>query len=80
MFSSNRNLLVIINNGSLDEASIRQQAACLQRMLYAENADTRFCQAHELVNRNRITSRPHKILREARYRQLRPFRFLINKN
>lgn len=80
MFSSNRNLLVIINNGSLDEASIREQAAVLNRILYTANADLQFCRAHELVNRNHITSRPHKILREARYQQLRPFRFLINKN
>ncbi|MFM2138999.1 MAG: hypothetical protein RJA57_1306 [Bacteroidota bacterium] len=39
-----------------------------------------FCQAHELVNRNRITRDPRRILKETRFFRLRPFRFLLNKN
>lgn len=39
-----------------------------------------FCQAHELVDRNRITSKKNKIWKESRFYSLRPFRFLINKN
>ena len=36
--------------------------------------------ATELVDRNRITSSPKKILREAKHFRLRAFRFFINKN
>ena len=39
-----------------------------------------FCNAHELVNRNRITSRRNKILAAVERKQLKPFRFLLNKN
>ena len=39
-----------------------------------------FCKAHELVNRNRITSNKNKILNATRFEVLKPFRFLINKN
>jgi len=46
---------------------------------HADNV-TGFCQAHELVNRNRITSNRTKILEAAQEPRLKPFRFLINKN
>jgi hypothetical protein len=39
-----------------------------------------FCRAHELVDRNRITAKAGKILKETQYEELREFRFLINKN
>ncbi|GAB3414313.1 hypothetical protein [Niabella aquatica] len=39
-----------------------------------------FCNAHELVNRNHITSKRNKILAAVQKEQLKPFRFLINKN
>jgi hypothetical protein len=39
-----------------------------------------FCNAHELVNRNRITSKRSKILAAVQKEQLKPFRFLLNKN
>jgi predicted RNA binding protein with dsRBD fold (UPF0201 family) len=39
-----------------------------------------FCTAHELLNRNHITSKAQKILRESKRNALRSFRFLLNKN
>jgi hypothetical protein len=39
-----------------------------------------FCTAHELVARNRITSRKKRILKAAAAFELKPFYFLINKN
>ena len=39
-----------------------------------------FCLVHELVNRNKVTSKKRLILKETRRYTLRPFRFLINKN
>jgi hypothetical protein len=39
-----------------------------------------FCIAHELVNKFKITSKHHKILRETKFRRLRAFRFLLCKN
>jgi hypothetical protein len=36
--------------------------------------------AYQLVDRNRITSSPSKVLQEVQRDTLRPFRFLIGKN
>lgn len=80
MSKSSRNLLVIFHHGSLDEQSIRQQAAALQSILHLLRSPENFCAAHELVNRNRITRRKKTILKETKHARLRPFRFLINLN
>jgi hypothetical protein len=39
-----------------------------------------FCQAHELVMRNSITTKKKRILRAVEHETLKPFYFLINKN
>jgi hypothetical protein len=80
MLGTNRNLLVIFNTGLLDEKALEQEVKCLNKILLHSKSPEQFCIAHELVDRNRITSKKKKILRESRYFQLRPFRFLINKN
>ena len=52
----------------------------LRNVIAAVDNEAAFCIAHELVDRNRITSKPSKILKESRQDELREFRFLINKN
>ncbi len=52
----------------------------LHRLIQSIESPEEFCKAHELVDRNRITAKPKRILRESRRYLLRPFRFLINKN
>jgi hypothetical protein len=64
----------------MSERAIEQQVENINCILFMAESTEKFCTAHELVNRNRITSRPDKILKETRYPRLRPFRFLINKN
>lgn len=76
MKNKGRNLLVLFNNKLIS----KQEADCLQRILLFTESSEQFCIANELVDRNRITSKPHKILNAIRSGQLRPFRFLINKN
>ncbi len=76
----NRNLLVFFHTGRSDEKFIKQEAECLHQILLNTESAEKFCRAHELVDRNRITSNNKKILRETRHFSLRPFRFLINKN
>ncbi len=80
MISSNRNLLVIFNSGLLDEKTIEQEVECLNQILLNTESSDQFCTAHELVDRNRITSNKKKILKETKYFRMKPFRFLINKN
>ena len=76
MISSNRDILVLQQQSAITEADLNRLHAILQQVETPE----KFCQAHELVDRNRITRRPKKILKETRFFILRPFRFLINKN
>ena len=47
--------------------------------MQVENNET-FCAAHELVARNRITSKKKRILKASAAYELKPFYFLINKN
>jgi len=74
MKNKDRNLLVLFNKKSIS----KQEADCLQTILLF--TPDQFCIAHELVDRNRITSKKRKILKESGHIQLRAFRFLINKN
>jgi hypothetical protein len=76
MKNYSRNLLVVFNNEFISE----REAECLHSILIATESPEPFCIAHELVDRNRITSRKDKLMKESRRFKLRPFRFLINKN
>ena len=80
MANSNRNLLVLFVTGKLDDRAIELEAGSLNKILADFGSSENFYNAHELVNRNRITSRKKTILRETSYRRLRPFRFLLNRN
>ncbi|MDZ4796130.1 MAG: hypothetical protein SGI83_17760 [Bacteroidota bacterium] len=80
MISTNRNLLVLFNTGFLDEKAIEQEVESLNQILLNAVSTEQFCIAHELVDRNCITSKKKKILKETRFFKLKPFRFLINKN
>jgi predicted RNA binding protein with dsRBD fold (UPF0201 family) len=76
MKNKSRNLLVLFNKKLIS----KQEADCLHAILFITESPELFCQAHELVDRNRITSKKRKILKECSRMQLRAFRFLINKN
>lgn len=76
----NRDLLVLLKSEFMSPQAIEQEVECLNDMLRSTESDDQFCIAHELVDRNRITSKPKKILRAIRFTELKQFRFLINKN
>lgn len=76
----NRDLLVLLKNEFMSQQAIDHEVECLNDILMIAESDEQFCIAHELVNRNKITSQPRKILKAIRYSELKPFRFLINKN
>lgn len=80
MLHANRDILVLLKNEILTNRDLEVEMQSLDAILKkAESAEV-FCVAHELVNRNRITSSPKKILKESRFFLMKPFRFLINKN
>ena len=57
-----------------------REVTYLHEMLLAAESKEHFCRAHELVDRNRITRKPPRILKAIRFSQLKPFRFLLNRN
>ncbi|MGK2860323.1 MAG: hypothetical protein ACSLE0_00185 [Chitinophagaceae bacterium] len=76
----NRDLLVLLKSEFMSKQAIEQEVECLNDMLRCTESDEQFCMAHELVNRNHITSNYKKILNAIRFSELKKFRFLINKN
>jgi hypothetical protein len=76
MKNKGQNLLVLFNKKIIS----KREADCLHTLLLFTESTDQFCMANELVDRNRITSNKRKIVKESGRIQLRPFRFLINKN
>lgn len=64
----------------MSEQAIEKEVYWLNGILAVADTPRHFCMVNELVNRNFISTSPRKIIKEARHFQLRPFRFLINKN
>jgi hypothetical protein len=76
----NRDLLVLLKSEFMSQKAIELEVEYLNDMLRCTESDEQFCTAHELVDRNHITSNPKKLLKAIRYTELKQFRFLINKN
>jgi hypothetical protein len=76
----NRDLLVLLKSEFMSQQAIEHEVECINDMLRCTESDEQFCIAHELVDRNRITANPKKILKAIRFTELKQFRFLINKN
>lgn len=80
MIFLNRDILVTSRHAGIKERITDKEIESLDAILRTVETPESFCTAHELVNRNKITSRPSVILKETKYYRLKPFRFLINKN
>jgi len=80
MRTPNRDLLVLLKNEFASQRAIEQEVQSINHILVRAESPESFCAAHELVDRNRITSKQKRILRAIRFAELKPFRFLINKN
>ena len=76
----NRNLLMLLKNQFMSDQAIEREVECLNEILLKTESSEHFCQAHELVDRIRITSKAKRILLVIRFDKLKPFRFLICKN
>ena len=62
----NRDLLVLLKSEFMSPRAIEMEVECLNDMLRCTESDEQFCIAHELVDRNRITSKHKKILKLAK--------------
>ena len=80
MLTTNRDILVLLKNEFMTEQTMKQEVELLNELLKQVETPESFCIAHELVDRNRITSKSKMILNATRHYYLKSFRFLINKN
>jgi hypothetical protein len=74
-----RDLLVLVRTNSTQQ-SLEEAVDCLHKLLLPVECTAVFCEAHELVKRNKITQRAKAILKAIATEDLKPFHFLINKN
>lgn len=80
MKNYDRDLLVLYKADLYNEDLLQHEVECLHQILLKVERNDVFCTAHELVTRNRITSKPKLIIRAIKFFQLKPFHFLINRN
>jgi hypothetical protein len=75
-----RELVLLSKTAMMSEKALEKELISLENLfLYAES-EIAFCQTHELVTRNRITSRKGKLKIIYYNHLLKPFWFLMNKN
>jgi hypothetical protein len=75
-----RELVLLSKTALMSEKALEKELISLEQLfLYAESA-TAFCQTHELVQRNRITSKKTRLSVIFYNHLLKPFWFLVNKN
>jgi hypothetical protein len=75
-----RELVLLLKTALMSEKALEKELISLEHLfLYAES-EAAFCQTHELVLRNGITSKKAKLINVYHDHQLKPFWFLVNKN
>jgi hypothetical protein len=75
-----RELVLLSKTAQMSEKALEKELINLEHLfLYAES-ETAFCQTHELVLRNHITSKRSRLIKVYHSHQLKPFWFLMNKN
>ena len=80
MAKFNRDIIILVKDDAARDEQIEAEVKKLHEMIASvENRDV-FCNAHELVARNKITRKKFRIMDAVSTATLRPFYFLINKN
>ena len=75
-----RELVLLSKTALMSEKALEKELISLEELfLYAES-EAAFCQTHELVLRNKITSKKPKLINLYYDHNLKPFWFLVNKN
>jgi hypothetical protein len=82
MKTSNRDLLVLLKDESMDNKAIEHEVEQLNEMLFHVESTDNFCRANEIVDMNKYkVLHDQKCLVQLMYQsELKPFVFLCNKN
>lgn len=80
MAGPRRDIMVLINGETMSPRAIELAIEHLNNIIFQTETPEQFCQTHELVVRNKITSNPLKMLKLLHKAEPGAFRFLICKN
>ncbi|MCF3111069.1 hypothetical protein LL912_19940 [Niabella sp. CC-SYL272] len=75
-----RDIIFLLKEHGCTQEYIDQEVQFVHKVIACVDTDEKFCTAHELATRNRITAKKRKILKAINRPQLKAFEFLINKN
>jgi len=75
-----RELVLLAKTALMSEKALEKELISLEHLFQYAESTTAFCQTHELVLRNHITSKRSKLIAVYHDHQLKPFWFLMNKN
>ncbi|GAC1418401.1 MAG: hypothetical protein NVS1B13_12230 [Flavisolibacter sp.] len=80
MENYNRDLLVLFKTEIYSDDLLQHEVDCLHKLLLRVESNETFCIAHELVTRNKITSKEKALVKAISNPKLKAFYFLLNKN
>lgn len=75
-----RELVLLSKTALMSEKALEKELISLEQLFQYAESEPAFCKTHEIVQRNRITSKKEKLTRVFYQHQLKPFWFLVNKN
>jgi hypothetical protein len=80
MKSPNRELVLLLKMGEMNQLAIEKELVCLDELLRNTESPDKFCVTHELVDRNGITNNKTRLVKNFYKQELKPFSFFICKN
>ena len=75
-----RELVLLSKTALMSEKALEKELISLEQLFVYAESEKAFCETHQLVQRNRITSNKKRLINIFYRHQLKPFWFLVNKN
>ena len=82
MKTSNRDLLVLVKDETMNQQEIEFELDQLNSLLFRLETIDNFCVAHEIfdVRKHQLIDKRKKIVQLIHHSELKPFQFIFNKN
>ncbi len=82
MKTTNRDLLVLVKDESMDQRQIELELEKLNALLFQLETVESFCTAHEIfdIKRHKLIDNRRKVVKMIHMPELKPFQFICNKN
>jgi hypothetical protein len=82
MKTTNRDLLVLVKDESMNQRQIEVELEKLNSLLFQLETGDSFCVAHEIfdITKHKVVDNRKKIVQIIHQPELKPFQFICNKN